>query len=524
VRPLIVPRLITAAALAIAMLGAGASAHATEPIPDFVEYTGTGSTQGFNGGATGPYPADIRIECPGGACFIASAHLVSPQYDWDLTQGRTLELVNGHGEWEMEEWGDICGAVFWAVGGPMIVDADAEGITITRNGRGTANDPCLGEAAGLVEISFTGTVTGTVSGGNACVLDGSCPAGEPVTSPGQSGADDPGTLSTLPTVASSARPGNILWAVGFAVVLVLLVAFPTHLLNTAAEHGTDRFSTWWTQKRATKRALPPALEKLNGWPLAIAGVVVASIVSAFVDPSFGQDAGGSLRILGSILLAFALDVALGWVLLLLFLRRTMPDAKARLRFAPASLLLVAAAVVFSRITGFQPGIVFGLVAGVVIGATLATAAKARVALIGLGYSFAAGLLAWIFYAIVTASGPGDSAGALFVQETLSAVAIGGMAVLPVALFPLRGMTGYDIFSWNRIVWGIAYAVGLIGFFFVLMPMPFAWQGVPLELGVWVGLYLVYAVAAVAIWAFITRPWDRGTPDDKPATKAAKASS
>ena len=91
-----------------------------------------------------------------------------------------------------------------------------------------------------------------------------------------------------------------------------------------------------------------------------------------------------------------------------------------------------------------------------------------------------------------------------------------MAVLPVALFPLRGMTGHDIFLWNRAVWAIAYAIGLIGFFFVLMPMPFAWQGVPLELGVWVGLYLLYAVGAVAIWAVVTRPWDRS---GKAETKA-----
>ena len=231
--------------------------------------------------------------------------------------------------------------------------------------------------------------------------------------------------------------------------------------------------------------------------------------------------GGSFRILGSILLAFTLDVAVGWLLLLLFLRRTMPDSKARLRFAPASLLLVLAAVVFSRITGFQPGIVFGLVAGVVIGAALASAAKARVALIGLGYPFAAGVLAWIAFTIAAATaGPDPSVLALFVQETLSAIAIGGMAVLPVALFPLRGMTGFDVFSWNRFVWAGAYALGLVGFFFVLMPMPFAWQGVPLELGVWIGLYVLYAVIAVAVWAFVTRPWDRGKKPGKPEKVAA----
>ena len=160
--------------------------------------------------------------------------------------------MDGHGEFQMESWGDICGATFWAVEGPMTVDATASEITIIRNGRGTADDPCLGEAAGLVEISFTATITGTVSGGDPCVLDGSCTAQAPLTSPGELGADDPGTLSTLPTVAESARPANILWAIGFAVVLVLLVAFPTHLLNTAAEHGTDRFSTWWARGPARR--------------------------------------------------------------------------------------------------------------------------------------------------------------------------------------------------------------------------------------------------------------------------------
>jgi hypothetical protein len=341
------------------------------------------------------------------------------------------------------------------------------------------------------------------------VLDSSCAIAPLVTSPGHSGIGEPGTLSTLPTVANSARPGNILWAVGFTVVLVLLVAFPAHLLNTASEHGTDRFSAWWARRRSEKRTLPPLLERFNGWPLAIAGVLVASLVSAFVDPRFGQDAGASVRIFGSLLLGFVLDVAVGWLLVLLFLRRTMPDAKARLRFAPASLLLVVAAVIFSRVTGFQPGIVFGLVAGVVIGTALATAQKARVVLIGLGYTFALGVIAWIVYTVVTsAAGPDPSPGVLFVQETVSAIAVGGMAALPIALFPLRGMTGFDIFVWNRWVWAAAYAVGLVGFFFVLMPAPYAWQGVPLELGVWVGLYLVYAVGAVAIWAIVTKPWVR----------------
>ncbi|MEO8262457.1 MAG: hypothetical protein ABI566_07785 [Pseudolysinimonas sp.] len=507
-----VSRIAAVILLAAGMAGAATAAHATEPIPSFVEYSGEGSTvggvSGGSGGGSGPYPVTAKVDCGSGECVFTGT-MFGNGYDWDLTQGQRLVLVDGHGEFSMSEWGDVCSGNFWATPGPMVVDADADGISIVRSGSGTANGPCLGEANGTTTVSFTATISGTVSGGDPCVIDRSCPIAAPVVSPGQSGADDPGTLSTLPTVADAARPANILWAVGLTVVLVLLVAFPAHLLNTAAEHGSDRVGQWWGRVRRRASNLPAVLQKFGGWPVAAAGVVVASLISAFVDPRFGLDPLGSLRIFGSILLAFVVDVAVGWALVLLFLRRTTPDVKAHLRFAPASLLLVVAAVLFSRVTGFQPGIVFGLVAGVVIGATLATAQRARVALLGLGYSFVVGVLSWIVYAIVSAAaGDSPSVGVLFVQETLSAIAIGGIAVLPIALFPLRGMTGFDIFSWNKVIWAAAYAVGLVGFFFVLMPMPFAWEGVPLELGVWIGLYLAYAIAAVAIWALVTRPWQK----------------
>jgi hypothetical protein len=54
----------------------------------------------------------------------------------------------------------------------------------------------------------------------------------------------------------------------------------------------------------------------------------------------------------------------------------------------------------------------------------------------------------------------------------------------------------------------AYAVGLLGFFLVLMPMPFAWDGVRASLWAWVGLYLAYAAVAVALWLVTVRPWVR----------------
>ena len=256
---------------------------------------------------------------------------------------------------------------------------------------------------------------------------------------------------------------------------------------------------WW-RKRRPARALKPR----DGWPLAAAGVLAASVISSFVSPDFGFNAA-SIRVFLSILLSFVLDAVVGWFVVVWLVRRANPGAKPSFTFAPLTLLVVIAAVIFTRITGFQPGIVFGLVAGVTFGAVLATSGKAKATLISLGYGFAIAVIAWIGYGLLEGA---EGAVAVFTRETLSSLAIGGIAALPIALVPLRGLSGHTVFAWKRWVWITAYAVGLVGFFLVLMPRPFSWAEVPLSIGAWIGIYLAYAVAAVGLWLALVRPWKK----------------
>lgn len=257
-------------------------------------------------------------------------------------------------------------------------------------------------------------------------------------------------------------------------------------------------------------AQPGALPgvRLSGLPLAALGVVAASILATFADPAFAFDIVG-LRVFSSILISFAIEVVLGWFAVVFIVRRTHPNVAAKFEFAPLTLLIVLLAVVLTRITQFEPAIVVGLVAGVAFGGLLATAERARVALIGLGWSFGIGILAWMGYsAIAAATGSNPQGGLLFLSETLSAAAIAGISALPIALLPVRGLAGHIVWSWNRLAWGIAYAVGLIAFFLVLLPMPFSWAQVGLGIWTWVGLYLAYALGGLGIWLIVTRPWKR----------------
>ena len=92
------------------------------------------------------------------------------------------------------------------------------------------------------------------------------------------------------------------------------------------------------------------------------------------------------------------------------------------------------------------------------------------------------------------------------QETLSSAAIAGIAALPIALLPVGALVGREVWRWNRGIWAAGYAIGLVGFFLVWMPIPFSWQTVPARPVDLDRLYLLYVVVAIGVWLVVTRPW------------------
>lgn len=322
----------------------------------------------------------------------------------------------------------------------------------------------------------------------------------------------PSALSALPTIAdSSPSPKQGLALLALVMILILLIAFPTHLLNTAAEAGHEKLSAF----RRRRRHLPdsadaPPVTSVRTWAVAAGVVLAASVIAAFVDPGFGFNAG-SLRVLGSLFLALAVESLLVWFAVIVVTRRTSPDTVAGFHAAPATLLVVALAVVLTRVTGFEPGIVFGLVAGVTFATTAGAAAQGKVALAGVALALGLALVGWVGYSALGPAAADSGFARTFATETLSSLAIAGIASLPVALVPLRGMTGHTLYSWSKGLWAASYGIALVGFFLVLMPMPFSWAAVDTPLRTWILLYVGYAVAAVVAWAALTQPWRKDSP-------------
>jgi hypothetical protein len=210
----------------------------------------------------------------------------------------------------------------------------------------------------------------------------------------------------------------------------------------------------------------------------------------------------------SMFAGIGIDIAIGWVAFYA-LNRALHKASVTFEAKVGSLVIVILTVIFTRVTGFQPAIVFGAVAGVAFATTMANQ-KVRLTLTSMGWGLGLALVAWVAYSNLPPP-PSTQPWAVLGYETLSSLTITGIAALPLTLIPVRGMSGWDIWMWRRWVWGICYGVGLLAFFLVLMPMPFAWGEVQASLAMWIAMFAAYAAVATVFWLVMTKPWKPSPP-------------
>jgi hypothetical protein len=227
-------------------------------------------------------------------------------------------------------------------------------------------------------------------------------------------------------------------------------------------------------------------------------MVLAALIAGFVDPRFGFN-GLSVRLFFTLLATFALFNVGAWAVITLVLKRVQPDAKPTLTFHPASLLVVAIAVLLSRLLQFDPGVIFGLVAGTTFAVALARSKEAVVIIAGTAYAAVVALLAWIIYSLMNASGPPDGALLVSLSEFLGGVTLEGVSTLPIALIPLATLDGAILFAWRKWAWAVSYVVGLALFMLVLFNLPGGDEPVDGDFVRWAFVFVAFAVIAVGVW-------------------------
>jgi hypothetical protein len=306
-------------------------------------------------------------------------------------------------------------------------------------------------------------------------------------------------------------PAHVALTAGAALVLTLLLGFPTTLMNSALEASydarakrikryTDRMARLAQRIRARWKRTTARVPKFVG---TIVWFFVAAIISGFADPSFGFSLE-SLRVLVSLFVTFAVLNVLGAYVTWWATSRSSHTQRPGFPARPSNLVILVVSVIVARLIHLEPGLVFGAVLGLDFGVKLAVHRRVPVVLVGAGYAAVIGLAAWIGYSSIPASS--SAFGLVLLREFLSQLAVAGLASLPISLLPFKALSGESLFRWKRVAWAISYAVGLVIFLIVLLPMPFSWSGVSEPLVAWVSLFVAYSIVAALVWLGVRYHW------------------
>ncbi|HYM84601.1 MAG TPA: FGLLP motif-containing membrane protein [Candidatus Dormibacteraeota bacterium] len=313
----------------------------------------------------------------------------------------------------------------------------------------------------------------------------------------------------------SLAPQDVARSLGVTTLIMLLLGAPTPLFN-ATLSANRRLIERWGRRRVPRRirrrasakgavTTVPIIVGLSRTPagrllyLGVTGVLYSLLV-----PQFPFTDGA--RTFAVTVAALAIGTALSQIPGELYVRRRFGSG-GRIQVALWTLGLAAACVVVTRLTGFQPGYVYGIIGGFTFTATLTADDRGRMAWRGMGALLLAGFAAW-FLRIPFQPGTGvvgGDAGAV-ANQLLAGVFISAVESSAIGLVPLRFLSGATLFSWSRVRWGVLWALGLMLFAHVILYPVSSLEPTPSAMGLWTVLLSValYGGAAIAFWWFFRR--------------------
>ena len=335
------------------------------------------------------------------------------------------------------------------------------------------------------------------------------------TADGRDSLASPSALTdAIPTAAEIFRnPIVTVTAGGLALAILLLVAFPTELLNStlsantrrfgrgfaAFERGVDRVTDWFAAVTRTRAAAAAVL------------IVVTSVIFGFMDPSFGFDAVSLRLTLALAIGLFLVTYVSSWISGAIIWRAWRIETSIGLQ--PAALVFALIGVVIARLLEFSPGFLIGLVIGLEIVTRVGAPHRVRAVLTQLGVMVGISVLAWVGYSILTESmsGPIDWVTALAL-DSLAAATAEGLTAAAVAILPLGFLEGREIFQRSKALWVGAFLVTAMLFALLVLPTEDGIDEIS-NVGTWFVVLVAFAVVTLALWAVLhyTNP-DRHADD------------
>jgi len=318
-----------------------------------------------------------------------------------------------------------------------------------------------------------------------------------------------------PTHAFSDVSSDIVNGV-IAVGAVLFITFPANLFNQTFEENYADIRAWWRRrlgwllraKKTETNAAEAEAEAEAVKPRAFAVVIIGgAVLGGLLDPEFGFNLRSVLTVV-ALALAICVGIAVPALVTQAYYRSRHASARLQVRALPAGLAIAAACVFISRVSGFQPGYLYGVVAGVVLGRALARREQAHVIILTTLAVIGVSVLAWIAWAGLNGSAEDANANDMLVlfDDALAAIFVAGLVGSVIGMLPLRFLPGHVLKSWSIRAWAAVFGVSMFGLIQVML-RPNATEEGPSHtpLVTTLVLFTLFAAGTVAFrWHFIRK--------------------
>ena len=297
----------------------------------------------------------------------------------------------------------------------------------------------------------------------------------------------------------SLDPERLATSAVVAIAFLLLFAFPFELFNSTVEENYDEIRGWFR--------LPPRLVGAGSRAGRIAtfgGLTVATaVIVGFLSPDFGLNMNSLVLVIGFTVALLVMSVGFSLPADVGIHRRTGEWGK--LNFLPGTVLVSIAMVALSRAFHFQPGYMYGALAGLAFASALTRADQGRLTAANWVFALVLSVGAWLARMPVSeaAARPDANVWWIGLEAFLVLVFLWGVEGLVVAMLPMRFLDGRKVIDWNRTIWAVLMFLGVFVAVHVLMSPTSGYVGHTtgeVTIGV-VALFLIFGGISVGLWAY-----------------------